>query len=106
VLEIGLQNPAARAALGPVVSGPGHLRAGDRALGTGLDRDVVIIVRFVEEPPLGDLVVLEIGIAQPASFAEPHVETVLGDDRQKGRKPGLQIVKTSPFGDDVPGRAS
>src|SRR5260221_3391858 len=103
MLEIGFQSFAARAAFGPVMGGPVHLRPSDRALRAGLDTDVAVFVRLVNELPLGDLVVLEIGVAHPAPFAEPHIEAVFGDDRQKGRKACLQIMKASPFGDDVPG---
>src|SRR5581483_12133070 len=48
-----------------------------------------------------NLMILEVGVADPALAAKAHVEAIFGDDRQKCRQACLLVVQSAPFVDDI-----
>ena len=84
MLHIGFYDLTLRAAFRTVTGKPVHFGFGDSLFITHFDAAIITIMHLIEKLPLGDLVLLEIGVTLLALFAKLHVKALLSDDWKKG----------------------
>ncbi len=103
VIQDGFEQAAGRASFGPVAVGPLHHSRGGRGRAANKNFYPRVIVELVKKFALYDLVGFEVRVADPALFAEAHIESVLCNNREKRGESGLEVMQMPPCKNDFPG---